>query len=163
MDFILNFIYEFGLEFGLEFLFSALAALGFAMVFNVPKHALIYCFFGGAIAHTTREFFIVFGFAIELSTFFSATIVGIIALYFSRRNFIPRPVYTVASIIPLIPGTYAFAAMIALVDMNTHGVNQEMINLFIENFLKSISILGAISFGIALPSLYFLRYNRPII
>ena len=154
---------EIFLEFGLKFIFAAFAALGFALVFNVPKHALIYCFFGGAISHTTKEVFLGFGFSIELSTFFSATIVGIIALYFSRKNFIPRPVYTVASIIPLIPGTFAFSAMISLVDMNTHGVTPEMINIFIENFLKSISILGAISFGIAIPSLYFLRYNRPII
>lgn len=154
---------EFFMTYGLEFIFAAFAALGFAMVFNVPKHALIYCFFGGAISHTTREIFMSFGFSIELSTFLSASIVGIIALYFSRRNFIPRPVYTVASIIPMIPGTYAFSAMISLVDMNTHGVTPDMINIFIENFLKSISILGAIAFGIAIPSLYFLRYNRPII
>jgi uncharacterized membrane protein YjjB (DUF3815 family) len=63
----------------------------------------------------------------------------------------------------MIPGTFAFAAMISLVDMNSHGVTPELIKIFIENGLKAVSILGAISFGLALPSLYFMRLNRPII
>ena len=63
----------------------------------------------------------------------------------------------------MIPGTYAFTAMISLVDMNTHGVTHELIQLFIQNGLKAVSILGAISFGLALPSLYFMRLNRPVI
>ena len=133
------------------------------MVFNVPPHALIYCFFGGAISHTLKDTLMSIGFSIEFATFISACVIGIIALYYSRKNFIPRPVYTVASIIPLIPGTYAFTAIISLVDINTHGVDPILVNIFIENFLKSLAILGAISFGIAIPSLYFLRYNRPII
>ena len=147
-----------------NFIFAAFASTGFAMLFNVPKYALIYCFFGGAISHITREFFMYgFNFSIEFSTFISATLIGVIAFYFSRKNVIPRPVYTVASIIPLIPGTYAFTAMITLVDMNSHGINPELTALFLENFLKSVSILGAISFGIALPSLYFLRHKKPIL
>ncbi|CAI8214577.1 MAG: Uncharacterised protein [Arcobacter lacus] len=146
-----------------EFFFAALASLGFAMLFNVPKHALIYCFFGGAVSHTLKETLMSMGLSIEFATFISATVIGVIALYYSRKNVIPRPVYTVASIIPLIPGTYAFTAIITLVDINTHGVDPQLINIFVENFLKSLAILGAISFGIAIPSLYFLRYNRPII
>ena len=63
----------------------------------------------------------------------------------------------------MIPGTYAFSALISLVDMNSHGVTPELIESFIENGLKAVSILGAISFGLALPSLYFMRLNRPVI
>jgi uncharacterized membrane protein YjjB (DUF3815 family) len=100
---------------------------------------------------------------IELATFLASLLIGTIAVYWSRKYIVPRPIYTVASIIPLIPGTYAFSAMISLVDMNSHGVTPELIAVFIENGLKSISILGTISFGLALPSLYFIRYNRPII
>ncbi len=100
---------------------------------------------------------------LELATFLSSTIVGIVALYWSRKYIIPRPVYTIASIIPLLPGTYAFTAIINLISMNAHGVTPELITMFIDNSLKTIIILGGIGFGLALPSLYYIRYNRPII
>ena len=147
----------------IEAFFASVASVGFAMVFNVPKYTLIYCAIGGAITYIARTLCLHSGFGIEISTFLAATFIGIIALYWSRKYLIPRPVYTVASIIPMIPGTYAFTAMISLVDMNTHGVTHELIQLFIQNGLKAVSILGAISFGLALPSLYFMRLNRPVI
>ena len=147
----------------IEAFFASVASVGFAMVFNVPKHTLVYCAIGGAITFIARSLFLHLGIGIEISTFLASTFIGIVALYWSRKYLIPRPVYTVASIIPMIPGTYAFTAMISLVDMNTHGVTEQLIGLFVFNGLKAISILGAISFGLALPSLYFMRLNRPVI
>ncbi|MBF7069938.1 threonine/serine exporter family protein [Aliarcobacter butzleri] len=155
MDFVLKLI--------VEGLFASFAAVGFAIVFNVPKETLKYCAIGGAIAYDVRTVLLNLNLGIELSTFLASTIVGIIALHWSRKYLIPRPVYTVASIIPIIPGTFAFSAMISLVDMNTHGVTPELIQVFLYNGLKAVAILGAITFGLALPSLYFMRFNRPII
>ncbi|MFA7083249.1 MAG: threonine/serine exporter family protein [Arcobacteraceae bacterium] len=143
--------------------FSAIPAVGFAMVFNVPKHTLKFCAMGGAIAYTSRMILLDLHMPIELATFLASLLIGTIAVHWSRKYIVPRPIYTVASIIPLIPGTYAFSTMISLVDMNSHGVTPELIAIFIGNGLKSLSILGAISFGLALPSLYFIRHNRPII
>ncbi|MFA7090690.1 MAG: threonine/serine exporter family protein [Arcobacteraceae bacterium] len=151
------------LSYLLAAIFSAIPAVGFGMVFNVPKSALKFCALGGAITYTSRRALLDCNLPIELATFLAALLIGTIAVYWSRKYIVPRPIYTVASIIPLIPGTYAFGAMISLVDMNSHGVTPELISAFIENGLKSISILGVISFGLALPSLYFLRYNKPII
>ena len=85
----------------LEAIFASIASVGFAMVFNVPKHTLIYCAFGGAITYITRTIFLHLGLGIEISTFLASTFIGIIALYWSRKYLIPRPVYTVASIIPI--------------------------------------------------------------
>ena len=94
--------------------------------------------------YTSRELLISSGMALELSTFLASTIVGIIALYWSRKYIVPRPVYTIASIIPLLPGTYAFAAIINLISMNAHGVTPDLISMFIDNSLKTIIILGGI-------------------
>ena len=41
----------------LHAIFAAIPAVGFAMLFNVPKSALKYCAMGGAIVYTCREFF----------------------------------------------------------------------------------------------------------
>ena len=150
------------LQYILNAIFAAIPAVGFAMVFNVPRHALVFCAWGGAIAYTSRTILMDINFSIELATFLASTIVGLVALYWSRKYIIPRPVYTIASIIPLIPGTYAFSAVINLINMNAHGVTPELISMFVENGLKTITILGGIGFGLAIPSIYFMRYNRPI-
>lgn len=150
------------LDYIINAIFAAIPAIGFAMVFNVPKNTLIYCGFGGAIAYTSREFLMDMNISLELSTFLASTIVGYVALRWSRKYIVPRPVYTIASIIPLLPGTFAFSAIIDLISMNAHGVTPELISLFIENSLKTIIVLGGIGFGLALPSLYYIRYNRPI-
>lgn len=147
----------------IEGIFASFASLGFAMVFNVPKHTLKYCALGGFIVYDLRTIFLSLDFGIEISTFLASASIGLIALYWSRKYKIPRPVYTVASIIPVLPGTYAFNAMIDVINMNRFGANQELIELFIHNSLKSVSILFAITFGLVLPSLYFLRLNRPVI
>jgi uncharacterized membrane protein YjjB (DUF3815 family) len=146
----------------LNAIFAAIPALGFAMVFNVPKQALIYCAFGGAITYTSRIILQDLDVPLELATFIASTIIGVISLYWSRKFIIPRPVYTIASIIPLLPGTFAFSAIINLIEMNAHGVTPLLINSFIENGLKTIIILGGIGLGLALPSLYNIRYNRAI-
>lgn len=150
------------LHYLLSAIFAAIPAIGFGMVFNVPKHTLVYCGMGGAITFTTRYILMDLQIPIELSTFLASTTIGIIALYWSRKHKIPRPVYTIASIIPLLPGTFAFTAMINLIDMNAHGVTPELIVTFVDNALKAIIILGGIGFGLALPSLYYIRYNRPV-
>lgn len=154
---------EFLLKLLIEAIFAGFASLGFAMVFNVPKYTLKYCAIGGAIVYDLRTIFLHLNFGIEISTFLASAIIGIIALYWSRKYKIPRPVYTVASIIPVLPGTYAFGAMITLIDINRYGASTQLIELFVHDGLKSISILFAITFGLVLPSLYFLRLNRPVI
>lgn len=147
----------------LSFILASIPAIGFGMLFNVPKNALIYCGFGGIITFSTQKLLLSFNLSIEMSTFIASITIAILTEAYIRKNKMPRSVYTVASIIPLIPAGYAFTAMISLVDMHSHGVTQELINQFLDNSMKALAILGAISFGLALPSLYFTRYNRTII
>ena len=52
-----------------------------------------------------------FGIDIEWATLAASTTIGFIGVYWSRKKLVPRPVYTVASIIPMIPGSFAFRAM----------------------------------------------------
>ena len=151
------------IQYLLNAIFSAIPAVGFAMVFNVPKNTLVFCAIGGSIGYTTRFILMDLDVPIELATFLASTLIGIIALYWSRKYIVPRPVYTIASIIPLLPGTYAFTAIINLLQMNAQGVSPELITMFIDNGLKAIIILSGIGFGLAIPSLFYMRYNRPII
>ncbi|WP_331774321.1 threonine/serine exporter family protein [Sulfurospirillum sp. 1612] len=144
-------------------LWAAIPAIGFAMIFNVPASTLVFCGMGGGLTYVFREILLLNGLTIELSTFIASTAIGIVGVYWSRKYIMPRPVYTVASIIPMIPGTYAYNMMISLMSMNSQGVSQPLLFQFIENGLHAIAILGAIAFGLALPSLYYTKLKRPVI
>ena len=55
---------------------SAIPAVGFAMLFNVPPRMLKYCAMGGALAHSLRTLLIHYGMPIEWATLAAATTVG---------------------------------------------------------------------------------------
>lgn len=147
----------------LNALWAAIPSVGFGMIFNVPRSALPLCAFGGALTYAVREILLHLHFSIELSTFIAATTIGIIGVFWSRRYVMPRPIYTVPSIIPMIPGKYAYEMMISLVSMNTDGVTNALLSSFIENGLHAVSILFAIAFGLVLPSMYYTKRQQPII
>lgn len=141
---------------------SAVPAVGFAMIFNVPPRMLKYCALGGGLAHSLRTLLIHFGIPIEWATLAAATTIGFVCVYWARRLLVPRPAFSVASIIPMIPGSYAFKAMIAIVELNTRGASMPLLESAIENGLKAIFIIVALSLGLAIPSLVVYR-NRPIV
>ncbi|MFR9720814.1 threonine/serine exporter family protein [Aeromonas diversa] len=141
---------------------SAVPAVGFAMIFNVPPRMLKYCALGGGLTHSLRTLLIHFGIPIEWATLAAATTIGFVCVYWARRLLVPRPAFSVASIIPMIPGSYAFKAMIAIVELNINGASIALLQSAVENGLKAIFIVGALSLGLAIPSLVVYR-NRPIV
>ncbi|QFI53482.1 threonine/serine exporter family protein [Aeromonas simiae] len=141
---------------------SAIPAVGFAMIFNVPPRLLKYCAMGGALAHSLRTLLIHSGVPIEWATLAAATTVGFVCVYWARRLLVPRPVFSVASIIPMIPGSFAFKAMISIVELNINGFSLTLLENALENGLKALFIVAALSFGLAIPSLVVYR-NRPIV
>ncbi|MGL5947767.1 MAG: threonine/serine exporter family protein [Aeromonas sp.] len=141
---------------------SAIPAVGFAMLFNVPPRMLKYCALGGALAHSFRTLLIHHGMSIEWATLAAATAVGFACVHWSRRLLAPRPAFSVASIIPMIPGSFAFKSMIAVVELNLNGVSLPLLQTALENGLKSLFIVGALSFGLAIPALVVYR-NRLIV
>jgi uncharacterized membrane protein YjjB (DUF3815 family) len=143
--------------------FSAIPAVGFAMVFNVPKRYLKYCALAGAIGHSSRTILLQFSMPIEWATFVAAAIVGLVTIQFAKQHLAPPLMYAVAAIIPMVPGSYAFNTVIALIQLTAQSqISPELSAQVIVNGLKTVFILGALAVGLALPSLLYYR-NRPII
>ncbi|MCG9695810.1 threonine/serine exporter family protein [Shewanella sp. Isolate11] len=144
-------------------LFSAVPAIGFAMVFNVPKRFLPYCALAGAVGHSLRTLLMHFNMPIEWATFVAAAVVGVLTIGFAKRHLAPPLMYAVAAIIPMIPGTYAYNTVIALVQLTAQSdISPELTSEVINNGLKTVFILGALSVGLAMPSLLYYR-TRPVI
>lgn len=145
-----------------DMFFAAIPAVGFALVFNVPAKALAYCAMGGAFGHGSRFVLMAFGMPVEWATLFAATMVGMIAVHWSHRFLAPPKVFTVAAVIPMIPGVYAFKAMIALVEINHLGYTPELAGIIAENFLKAMFIIVGLALGLAIPGMLFYR-RRPVV
>ncbi|WP_238115797.1 threonine/serine exporter family protein [Vibrio cincinnatiensis] len=145
-----------------DMLFASIPAVGFALVFNVPVPALKYCALGGAIGHGSRYLMMHFGIPIEWATFFAATLVGMIGVQWSRRFLAHPKVFTVAALIPMVPGVFAYKAMIAMVEINHLGFTPELLGTLMENFLKAMFIIGGLAVGLAVPGLLFYR-RKPIV
>ncbi|WP_413285271.1 threonine/serine exporter family protein [Vibrio sp. MA40-2] len=145
-----------------DMFFASIPAVGFALVFNVPQKALKYCAIGGAIGHGSRYLMLQYGIPIEWATFFAATTVGMIGVYWSRKFLAHPKVFTVAALIPMVPGVFAYKAMIALVEINHLGYTPELVSVLMENFLKAMFIIAGLAIGLAMPGLLFYRRRSVI-
>ena len=88
---------------------------------------------------------------------------SLIFIYIAPRIHVPRPVFTVASIIPIIPGKYAYSAILAAIKLhNQDGSGGEVLMELASSSLICGGIMLCIGMGIALPPLLFYR-NRPVV
>ncbi len=145
-----------------DMIFAAIPAVGFALVFNVPQKALLYCALGGSIGHGSRYLMMHFGIPVEWATFFAAMIVSMVGIHWSHRFLAHPKVFTVAALIPMVPGVFAFKAMIAVVELNHRGYSPDLVAILMENFLKAMFIIAGLAVGLAMPGLLFYR-RKPIV
>jgi uncharacterized membrane protein YjjB (DUF3815 family) len=141
---------------------AAASAVGFALVFNVPRSALIYCAVGGAIGRGGRYLLVVAGVPLELGTFIAAAVVSLLGVYIAQRMRAHPKVFTVAAMIPMIPGVSFFTALLAVVEIQRHGLTPELLNTAITSGLRATFIVAALAVGLAVPGLLFYR-RKPVV
>ncbi len=140
-------------------IFGALAAVGFAVLFNAPKRSLLGVAICGALGVITKAILIKFGIGIELSTFAGAICVGLLGLFFYKTYYMPMAIFSVSGAIPLVPGVYAFKAMMGIIALSSEAQNLALLVDIAGNFTKTAIILTAIAAGIAAPTLFFKRFR----
>jgi uncharacterized membrane protein YjjB (DUF3815 family) len=142
---------------------SGIAAAGFAILFNVPRRLLPGCTLAGAAGHVMRTLLMGLGLSTEMATLAGSTLVGLVSLFLSRRLDAPLSIFAVAGAIPLVPGAFAYRTMIAILNAATASGDASG-PLLIQagvNAIRTGLALGAIAFGIAAPTLLFMR-PKPI-
>ncbi|MEO8391795.1 MAG: threonine/serine exporter family protein [Chloroflexota bacterium] len=147
-----------------DVIWSGIAALGFAVLFNVPKRLLLGCFLCGALGHTLRTLLISTGASMEFSSLFGAAAVGFLSVYLSERYEVPASIFAVTGAIPLVPGVFAYQTIVGLLNA-TAATSDQSVNLLVMAVISGVRtavILGAIAFGIAAPTLLFRRSNPTV-
>jgi uncharacterized membrane protein YjjB (DUF3815 family) len=148
-----------------DMFWSALAALGFAILFNVPRKALLYCMIGGAIGHALRTILVLnLGIAIEVGTLIGATFVGFWAKWCAVRLKTPSMIFAVSAVIPMVPGVFAYQTMIAILQITTvpGDTVSQILTDAVVNGVRTTLILAAIAVGIVSPTLLFQR-EKPVV
>jgi uncharacterized membrane protein YjjB (DUF3815 family) len=143
---------------------AGVAALGFAILFNVPPRVLWACALSGALAFLVRA-----GVAglepssLELATFCAALLVSVSALGLGKLLRAPALLFSVPAIIPLVPGALAFRTVrdVLRLTMQSRHADTLLLGHVVTNSVKTMLVIIAIALGVALPNL-LLRKQEPM-
>jgi uncharacterized membrane protein YjjB (DUF3815 family) len=138
-------------------LWSGTAAVGFGILFNIPRKAIVPVFFLALTAGFLKFLFLNFDFNIVIATFFASLFVGIFSIPFAYKIHKPIVVFGIPSVIPTIPGFFAYKTILAVRMFTFYGndeINKNLaLNAIFSNGFTTLFILLAITAGVASPLL----------
>lgn len=142
---------------------AAVATLGFSVLFNVPKYALPYCALIGAFGYALRTALMSGGMGMVSATLCAALLVGVLATILARRYSVSGTLFAVGPAIPLVPGSYAYKAVMGIVMVAESPQLERSAELLLaafDNGIKAVLTILFLSFGIALPGLVWSALRR---
>ncbi|NDV82998.1 threonine/serine exporter family protein [Bacteroides sp. 51] len=145
----------------LDGLFAAIAAIGFAIISNPPRKALIICPLFAAVGHGLRYFLMnstLIHMDIATASFFAALSIGLLAIPFARIIHCPAEVFSFPSLLPMIPGMFAYRSILALtkfMQTTDEAASLDYIVQFWHNGSTTIFVLFALVVGAAIPVFLF--------
>lgn len=129
------------LKLALRAIASVIAACAFAMLFNTSPRTLLAVGLVALIANDLRLVLIDIGMPLAPAAFLAALVIGLMALAADRHFKIPRLATIVAPIVIMIPGIYAFEAIVLF----NHG---QMLDALQASAACGF-VVGALAMGLA--------------
>ena len=145
---------------------AAVSAVGFSMIFNVPRHLMWVVALGGIIAVCTRNLVSLgpstdnmgFDLGPVIGSLAGSAVVSIVACLIIHPLHTPHQCLTIPSVIPMIPGVLMYRALFAFINM--HGVVGE-VTVAMNNAIQASLIILCIALGVAIPNVFFRRLISP--
>lgn len=137
-------------------LWLALASLGFALLFNVPRRCLPFVVILASLGGLAKLVLLHFGFSLVGASFCGATLIGMISIPFAHFRHAPHVVFSIPAIIPMIPGVFAYRMALGVIKLATLAPDSVPSNLLVEvvqNGLTVAMVSMAIAIGVAMPFL----------
>ncbi len=144
------------LEILIKGFWSGIAAVGFAILFNVPRRTLFPIGALGTLGGFIKFGTMFFGIGIVFASFIGATIIGIISIQMAHMKKSPPLVFSIPSVIPMVPGAFAYRMMlglIALINLENSDTYIQTLISTVNNGAKMIFILVSIAIGVSMPML----------
>ena len=139
-------------------LMAAIAAVGFAVISNPSRKAVLVSALLAAIGHSLRFFMIKSGLDITLASFVAASFIGFLSIFFAKIIHCPAEVFSYPSLLPMIPGLFAYRTILSMIKFmqSTEVVKTQGYMLdFFHNGMTALFILLAFVVGVSLPVLFF--------
>ncbi len=144
------------LELLIKAFWSGIAAVGFAILFNVPRRTLFPIGAMGAIGGLIKFGSMSLGVGIVFASFIGATVIGIISIQLAHLKKSPPLIFSIPGVIPMVPGAFAYRMMlglIALIDLEDTDVYIQTLIDTVNNGAKMVFILLSLAIGVSLPML----------
>ncbi len=143
----------------IDALFAAIAAMGFAVISNPPRKAVIGAAVLSAIGHPFRLLLLTeTSLDIATATFFAAFLIGSLSLLLAKAIRCPNEVFTFPSLLPMIPGMFAYNMFLSLakfIRTGEDGNSQALIEDIFSNGLTATFIMLALVVGVSVPVMFF--------
>ncbi|MEG0024662.1 MAG: threonine/serine exporter family protein [Akkermansia sp.] len=134
--------------------FAAIAAVGFAVISNPPRKSILVCALLSAIGHALRFGLVNYTpMGLVVSTGLAAFSIGLMSIFFARRIHCPAEVFCFPSLLPMIPGMFAYRAILSLINISQSSddaTTHESIISFFDNGVKTVCVLLALVVGLTL-------------
>lgn len=137
-------------------IYGGVAAVGFAVLFNVPKRTLFYIFVFGAFGICAKFILLKLTIDVIAATLVGAGIIGIFSVLASYNKSAPAPVFSIPAVIPMVPGTYIYRMMIGIMELHGRSgtaFNDVLMQETITNGLNAAFVIMALSVGVSIPNL----------
>lgn len=119
---------------------SFIASAAFGIIFNAPRESLVKCGFTGMAGWVLYYLLVMRDISSIMATLAATLLVAVISQFFSRRYKTPIIIFSVAGIIPLVPGGLSYDAM-------RHFVENDY-NTAIQLAARAFMLSGAIAMGL---------------
>jgi uncharacterized membrane protein YjjB (DUF3815 family) len=137
-------------------IWAGFAALGFAILFNVPVRTLFSIWLLGALGGLLKFSFLSLDINIILSSLAGATLIGVLSTPLSHKIHVPPMIFSIPAVIPMVPGAFAYRMMLGLINLSVSTSTDNLDVVLIETFqngMKTILILLSLSVGVIAPML----------
>jgi uncharacterized membrane protein YjjB (DUF3815 family) len=138
--------------------FACVVAIGFAILFNAPRRVLYVAGVLGGLGHCIRFVLVHYDVGLIPATLTGSVCIGLLGIFFSHRVHTPPVVFTMPACITMIPGLYAYRAMlgcIRITDLELLKNNPAVVTLTAHYFALTASLLFALAIGICSGALLF--------
>jgi len=144
------------LEILIKSFWAGIAAIGFAILFNVPRRTIFSIWSLGAMGGLIKFTAMNFDLGIVFSSFLGAVGIAIVAIQMAHMRNSPPLVFSIPSVIPMVPGVFAYKFMLGMIALTSIENADAYIQTLIEtvnNGAKMMFVLISLGTGVAIPML----------
>ncbi|MBK1971481.1 threonine/serine exporter family protein [Campylobacter sp. 2018MI35] len=147
-----------------DMFFAAIAGLGFAYACNPPLKTLMLSALLAAIAHGFRFVLIEYLHfqTLAIATFLASFFIGCLSIALAKMFKTPAEIIVFPALIPMIPGIYAYKAILNLISF-IRSENMELKTTYLISFFDyaftTLSVTLALAIGVSVTLLIFFEQS----